>query len=215
MRLSEVTHGRWDEIDLDTGIWKVPAARSKSKKAMVKYLNDIAKHVLLQVGARGKSESVFPNPMTGKPYTTITRVFYRLRRLANIPSSTRLHDLRHTYASLLVNAGRLLYEVQMLLNHQNSITTMKSRIYPLKRSVSQQTWRQSSCRECNRKHYRQCQRKQLHRNLWLVRNRSSKLGQLRSSNSRRRHSRCKKESPADCSGASLRVFVLVTARWVT
>jgi len=125
MRLSEVTGGRWAEIDLDAGIWKVPAERSKSKKAMIKYLNDSCKYVLQQVGTQGKSEFVFPNPKTGKPYTTITRVWYRLRRLANIPSNVRIHDLRHTYASLLVNAGRSLYEVQRLLNHQDPKTTMK------------------------------------------------------------------------------------------
>jgi integrase len=125
MRFSEVTGGRWQEIDLDAGIWRVPAERSKSKKAMVKYLNESAKHVLQMVGTQGKSEYVFPNPKTDKPYTTITRVWYRLRKLAKIPANVRIHDMRHTYASLLVNAGRSLYEVQRLLSHQSPTTTMK------------------------------------------------------------------------------------------
>jgi integrase len=125
MRVSEVTGGRWSEVDLDAGIWRVPAERSKSRKAMVKYLNDSAMFVLQQVGTRGKSEFIFPNAKTGKPYVTITRVWYGLRKLAKIPSNVRIHDLRHTYASLLVNAGRSLFEVQRLLSHQDPKTTMK------------------------------------------------------------------------------------------
>jgi site-specific recombinase XerD len=37
----------------------------------------------------------------------------------------RLHDLRHSYASFLVNAGRSLYEVQRLLGHQDPKVTMR------------------------------------------------------------------------------------------
>ena len=125
MRLREVTDGRWAEVDLEAGIWRVPAERSKSKKAIIKFLSDSTKYVLQQVGTRGKSEFIFPNPQTDKPYTTITRVWYRLRKLAGIPSNVRLHDLRHTYASLLVQAGRSLYEAQRLMSHQDHRSTMR------------------------------------------------------------------------------------------
>ena len=37
----------------------------------------------------------------------------------------RLHDLRHSYASFLVNAGRSLYEVQKLLGHHDPKVTMR------------------------------------------------------------------------------------------
>lgn len=39
--------------------------------------------------------------------------------------TVRLHDLRHSYASFLVAEGRSLFEVQKLLGHANSQTTMK------------------------------------------------------------------------------------------
>ncbi|NBS17540.1 MAG: hypothetical protein EBT06_13725, partial [Gammaproteobacteria bacterium] len=37
----------------------------------------------------------------------------------------RLHDLRHSYASFLVNAGRSLYEMQKLLGHHDPKVTMR------------------------------------------------------------------------------------------
>ena len=36
-----------------------------------------------------------------------------------------MHDLRHSYASFLVNAGRSLYEVQKLLGHHDPKVTMR------------------------------------------------------------------------------------------
>lgn len=53
---------------------------------------------------------------TGKPYTSIMKVWSRLRLKAGLPF-LRIHDLRHQYASFLVNAGRTLYEVQQILGH--------------------------------------------------------------------------------------------------
>jgi site-specific recombinase XerD len=37
----------------------------------------------------------------------------------------RIHDLRHSFASFLVNNGRTLYEVQRLLGHSSSKTTQR------------------------------------------------------------------------------------------
>jgi integrase len=37
----------------------------------------------------------------------------------------RLHDLRHSFARFLVNAGRSLYEVQKLLGHHDPKVTMR------------------------------------------------------------------------------------------
>lgn len=42
-------------------------------------------------------------------------------RLADV----RIHDLRHSFASLLVNSGRTLYEVQHLLGHTQVKTTQR------------------------------------------------------------------------------------------
>jgi site-specific recombinase XerD len=37
----------------------------------------------------------------------------------------RIHDLRHSFASFLVNAGRSLYEVQKILGHTQIKTTQR------------------------------------------------------------------------------------------
>jgi site-specific recombinase XerD len=67
---------------------------------------------------------VFINQQTGEPYTTITKVWDRLRRKANLPQ-VRIHDLRHGFASFLVNNGRTLYEVQQILGHSSPSVTMR------------------------------------------------------------------------------------------
>jgi site-specific recombinase XerD len=46
------------------------------------------------------------------------------RKRAGLPD-VRLHDLRHTFASLLINNGRSIYEVQRLLGHTQIKTTQR------------------------------------------------------------------------------------------
>jgi integrase len=111
-------------INVEGGVWKVDASLSKSKRSRSIPLNDSALWVLEQLTSEGKSEYLFPSPVTGKPYTTITRAWYRLRSKAGVPN-VRLHDLRHSFASLLVSAGRSLYEVQHILGHSDPKVTMR------------------------------------------------------------------------------------------
>jgi integrase len=64
------------------------------------------------------------NRRTGKPLTTIHKVWERLREKAGLPH-LRIHDLRHMYASFLVNSGRTLYEVQQILGHRDPVVTQR------------------------------------------------------------------------------------------
>lgn len=122
-RLNEALTATWKNIDQDRGIWKVDAKKSKSKKARTIPLNDSALWILEQLKSHGESPYLFPSPVTGLPYVTITRSWYRIREAAGL--TVRIHDLRHTFASLLVSNGRSLYEVQSILGHSDPKVTMR------------------------------------------------------------------------------------------
>ena len=122
---------QWCEIEMDNRVWKIPAVNSKSKRSASVPLNDSAMWVLDQLDTRGKSEYLFVSKRTGKPFTSIRTVWRRiskeakLNNTANGGKNVRVHDLRHTYGSILVNAGRSLYEVQQILGHSDPKITMR------------------------------------------------------------------------------------------
>lgn len=122
-RANEAMTATWKNVSIENKVWKVEAAKSKSKKIRSIPLNDSALWVLEQVGTKGKSEYIFPSPVSGKPFHAITRPWYRLRKLAGV--KIRIHDLRHGFASMLVSGGRSLYEVQQILGHSDPKVTMR------------------------------------------------------------------------------------------
>lgn len=124
-RRSEGLMAEWKQIDLEHKTWRIPSTNSKSKKPKTLPLNDSAMWVLNQLDAKKSSPYVFPSPKTGRPFTEITRVWYRLRKKAGLPARTRIHDLRHTFASRLVAAGRSLFDVQHLLGHGDPRMSMR------------------------------------------------------------------------------------------
>jgi integrase len=123
-RKSEVLNARWDEIDFGRRLLTVPAARSKSKKPRHIMLSDAAVDLLLGVPREREIPWVFFNPRTGKPPVSIFYAWDSIRKKVGM-ADLRLHDLRHSYASFLVNAGRSLYEVQRLLGHHDPKVTMR------------------------------------------------------------------------------------------
>lgn len=122
-RLNEGLTATWKNINVERGVWKVDASLSKSKRSRSIPLNDSARWVLEQLESQGQSQYLFPSPVTGKPYTAITRAWYRLRKKAGV--SIRIHDLRHSFASFLVSRGRSLFEVQQILGHSDPKVTMR------------------------------------------------------------------------------------------
>ena len=123
-RLNEVLSAKWSDVDLDKGVFTIRATNSKSKRLRAVPLNGTALEVLKQLDTQGRFEHLFINRKTGKPYVNITKVWQRLRTAAGL-KHLRLHDLRHQYASFLVNNGRTLYEVQQILGHSDPKVTMR------------------------------------------------------------------------------------------
>ncbi len=124
-RLNEGLQAEWRQVDLGHRVWRIPATNSKSKKLKDLPLNSSALWVIEQLDTQESSPLLFPSPVTGKPFQTITRQWYRLRKKAGIPSNVRIHDLRHTFASRMVSKGRSLFEVQKLLGHHDPRTSQR------------------------------------------------------------------------------------------
>ena len=124
-RLREGLCVQWDHVDFENALWKIPASNSKSKKVKHLPLSASAIWALKAVQRRDDSPYVFASPVTGKPFTGITRTWWKLRRDAGLPSNIRIHDLRHTFASRLVSAGESLYVVQQMLGHADPRTSQR------------------------------------------------------------------------------------------
>jgi integrase len=128
-RLNEALTATWKNINVEAGVWKVDAIRAKGKRARNIPLNDSAKWVLEQLESKGKSALLFPSPVKKDgqdvPYTTITRTWYRIRKLAGISANVRIHDLRHSFLSLLARKGASLSMIQMIAGHADPRVTTR------------------------------------------------------------------------------------------
>lgn len=121
-RKREVLDAKWQDFDLSRRIWRIPM--SKSGKARHVPLADGAMNVLATMPRNLKTEHVFANPQTNQPYVSIFSAWNTARKNAGL-ADVRMHDLRHSFASLLVNSGRTLYEVQHILGHTQVKTTQR------------------------------------------------------------------------------------------
>ena len=126
-RKREALDARWQEIDWQKRLWSI--AKTKSGKVRHVPLSDAALALLMRVKAsasmlQSESAFIFPNPQTNRPYVSIYYSWNTARKQAGLPD-LRVHDLRHSFASFLVNAGRSLYEVQELLGHADIKTTSR------------------------------------------------------------------------------------------
>lgn len=142
-RKSEVLAARWDDFDLTQGIWTKPGATTKQKTLHRVPLSAPARQLLseIQQGATQRAEFVFPG-RTGGHRKEIKRAWHdaclaaelvtasvvkdgRGQETQLIRPSARIHDLRHTYASMLASAGMSLPIIGALLGHTQPATTAR------------------------------------------------------------------------------------------
>lgn len=121
-RKREVLDAKWEDFDMERTSWRIP--NTKAGKARIVPLSDTATALLTKLRKKKRSPYAFANPITLKPYKSIYYSWHTARKEAGL-DDVRIHDLRHSFASFLVNAGRSLYEVQTLLGHTQIKTTQR------------------------------------------------------------------------------------------
>jgi integrase len=119
-RKNEVLKAKWVDFNFEQRVWRIPV--TKSGKARHVPISDGVIHLLQSLPHT--CDYVFANPKTHKPFVSIFCSWNTARKSVGL-EDVRIHDLRHSFASFLVNNGRSLYEVQRILGHTQIKTTQR------------------------------------------------------------------------------------------
>jgi integrase len=124
-RKRELLHARWAGVDLGRGLLTVPRAKSGRTRHIP--LSPAAVRVLRlqQPRARPENPFVFPGRLPGRSLENLRGTWERAKRAAALPADLRIHDLRHSFASVLANSGTPINEIGVVLGHRQLATTTR------------------------------------------------------------------------------------------
>jgi integrase len=122
-RLREILNLRWDEVDLDRGVLRLPDSKTGKKNVylptaavdIIKGLTKLGGYVIAGESAGTKKE---------KPRSDLKRPWATICKRAGV-SGVRIHDLRHTFASTGVGDQMGLPVIGTLLGHADPSTTAR------------------------------------------------------------------------------------------
>jgi integrase len=124
-RREEAGQLTWDEIDLASRTWILPASRTKNGKSHIVHLSHEAIAVLNRTPAMG--EFVFSFSGT-KPFQSFSAAKRELDKLSEV-TGWRLHDLRRTCVSGMARLGVSPHVADKVLNHQTGTISGVAAVY--------------------------------------------------------------------------------------
>ena len=120
-RLREILNLKWDYVDLNRKVLNLPESKTGAKTI---YLNDAASEIIQNIPQQLDNEFVFCGIRAGQPIKELQKAWQRIRSSANL-DDVRIHDLRHTFASVAVMNGMSLPLIGALLGHSQPRTTAR------------------------------------------------------------------------------------------
>jgi integrase len=125
-RRGEVLGATWQQFDFDNGVWTKPSSHTKQKREHIVPLSAPALELLTRMKGEATGPYLFParNGCAGGHLTEIKKSWAALCKAAGI-EGVRLHDLRHSFASVLVSSGASLELIGSLLGHSQVSTSKR------------------------------------------------------------------------------------------
>ena len=122
-RRGEALNATWSQFDDDLRIWTKPAATTKQRRLHRVPVASSVTELLKLRRHHSESEYVFDSG-DGTALTDIKRTWSAITKAANIENA-RIHDLRHTFASIAVSQGQSLPLIGAMLGHTQVQTTAR------------------------------------------------------------------------------------------
>jgi integrase len=120
-RLTEILSLRWDHVDLERNFLNLADSKTGAKAV---YLNAASRNLLTTLPHLDGNAFVIPGDRQGKHLVNLEKPWRKIRQLAQLPD-VRLHDLRHSFASIGAGAGLGLPVIGALLGHSQAATTAR------------------------------------------------------------------------------------------
>lgn len=120
-RLSEMLSLRWSYFDVHRRVLRLPDSKTGAKTI---YLSPEAIAVLDALPRVDGNAFVFPGHINGRHLVNIQKPWRALRAAASL-DDVRLHDLRHSFASISIDVGGTLPVIGALLGHSQPQTTAR------------------------------------------------------------------------------------------
>ncbi len=134
LRRAEITHLTWDKVDFENRILIIQSDanfKTKAGKSRIVPMNDGVFNLLSGYNETRKYDLVFNFEGKKIREDRLTKGFKRFLKFAELDASLTFHHLRHTFASLLVQDGVSIYEVQKLLGHSTiTVTEIYAHLQP-------------------------------------------------------------------------------------
>jgi integrase len=121
-RKTELLRAQWLHIDLERKSWHIPTTKTGVPRYVP--LSQAALDIINELPRWDGCPWLLPNPLTRKPYADLKRPWDTARDKAGL-GDFHLHDLRHSAASFMINAGIDLYAVGRILGHADHQSTMR------------------------------------------------------------------------------------------
>ena len=121
-RVSEILGAQWSWLDRAKSVLNLPDSKTGAKPI---YLSEAALSILDRQATISQTELfVFPSRVAGQAYGGIRKPWSKICERAGL-TGVRLHDLRHTAASIAVGQGASLAVIGKLLGHSQTQTTQR------------------------------------------------------------------------------------------
>ena len=121
-RLRELLDAKIEHVDVERRSWFIPT--SKTGRSRHVPLSTPALAIIEKLPRFKNCPYLVPNPDTKLPYVSIKGAWGTAIKEAKLPG-LRLHDLRHSAASFMVNSGVDLFAVGKVLGHANYQSTQR------------------------------------------------------------------------------------------
>jgi integrase len=120
-RLGEILDLKWEHVDFESACLRLPDSKTGAK---VIHLSAPTLEVLSGIQRTEGNPWVVAGRDPGKPLVNLRKPWYRIREAAGL-DDVRLHDLRHSFASVAVAGGLSLPMIGALLGHSQPATTQR------------------------------------------------------------------------------------------